>query len=250
VKPRDVLVYLPPGYERDTTARYPVIYFHDGNNVFDVATSFIGVEWGVDETAEKLIRAGTVRPFIAVAVYNTPDRVSEYTPAVDPKNGGGKAADYARFLIEELKPFIDRVYRTRTGPGQTGVVGSSLGGIVSLYLGLQYPNEFGLVGCLSPAAWWADRDIIRRAARANRGARIWVDIGTAETAGGTGPQRWIDEARDLAGALRGAGYRDGRDLHYEEVAGAIHNEGAWAARVDRVLTFLLGPPERPKRRGT
>jgi len=243
VRARDVLVYLPPGYGADTTARYPVLYFHDGNNVFDAATSFIGVEWGVDETAERLIRDGRVRPFIAVAVANTPDRIAEYTPAADSARGGGRAADYARFLIEELKPFVDARYRTAPGPGSTGAVGSSLGGIVSLYLGLAHPDVFGLVGCVSPAAWWAGRDIVRRAAAGRVPAgRIWVDIGTREGRGGAGPGSAVADARALRDALVARGHREGADLHYEEVEGAAHDERAWAARVDRILAFLLGAP--------
>jgi len=243
VRTRDVLVYLPPGYGADTTRRYPVLYFHDGNNVFDAATSFLGIEWGVDETAERLIREGRVRPFIAVAVANTPDRIDEYTPAVEAGRGGGRASGYARFLVEELKPFLDAHYRTAPGPAHTGVVGSSLGGVISLYLALEHPDVFGLVGCLSPAAWWADGDIVRRVA-AGRGpiGRVWVDIGTREGRDEGDRSQAVDGARALRDALRARGHRDEVDLHYEEVAGAGHDERAWAARVDRVITFLLGPP--------
>ncbi len=240
VRARDVLVYLPPRYAADSTRRYPVLYFQDGNNVFDAATSFAGVEWGADETAERLIAAGELPAVILVAIANTPDRMAEYTPAADPRHGGGRAAGYARFLIEELMPFVDRTYRTRTEPASTGVVGSSLGGIVSLYLGLEHPERFGLVGCVSPAAWWADRDIVRRAARAGADStrlRVWLDIGTAE--GGSGGKT-LGDARALRGALVKAGYREGVDLHYEEVEGGEHNERAWAARTDRMLRFLLG----------
>jgi predicted alpha/beta superfamily hydrolase len=242
VRPRDVLVYLPPGYGADTTQRYPVFYFHDGNNVFDAATSFAGVEWGVDETAERLIRSGALRPFIAVAVYNTPDRAAEYTPVADGPRGGGHAGDYARYLLEELMPFVDRTYRTRREPAATGVVGSSLGGIVSLYLALEHPERFGLVGCISPAAWWAGHDIVRRAARARPGLRIWLDIGTEEGTQSAGRSEWLEDARALSDTLVHAGYRLDADLHYEEIEGGVHHERAWAARVDRMLLFLLGGP--------
>jgi len=243
VRARDVLVFLPPGYDTDSTARYPVLYFHDGNNVFDAATSFLGIEWGVDETAGQLLRDGRVRPFIAVAVANTPDRVAEYTPAADRARGGGRAADYARFLVQELKPFIDAHYRAAPGPGTTGAVGSSLGGIVSLYLGLEHPEVFGLVGCLSPAARWAERDIVRRTA-AGHGVhgRVWVDIGSLEGRDAEAREQALGDARALRDALLARGYREGVNLHYEEVAGAVHDERAWAARIDRVLVFLLGPP--------
>lgn len=242
VRPRDVLVWLPPGYDADSTRRYPVVYFHDGNNVLDAATSFKGVEWGVDETAARLIGEGKVRPFIAVAVYNTPDRVSEYTTAADPRHGGGQGTDYQRFLVEELKPFVDGSYRTLTGPGDAGVVGSSLGGLVSLELGLARPEVFGLVGCVSPAAWWAGRDVVRRAALVQPAKlRVWLDSGTAEGTAHAGRREWLDDARALRDALLAAGCREGPRFHYEEVEGAVHDEGAWAARVDRILVFLLGP---------
>jgi enterochelin esterase-like enzyme len=143
VRPRTVRVWLPPDYAADTTRRHAVLYFHDGNNVFDAATSFIGVEWGADEAAGRIARAGKAPPFIVVAVDNTPDRMSGYTPVADPRHAGGGAAGYARFLAEELKPFIDRTYSTRTDPAATGVIGSSLAGLVSLWLGLERPDMFG-----------------------------------------------------------------------------------------------------------
>lgn len=236
VRPRDVIVWLPPGYDRDTTRRYPVLYFHDGNNVFDDATSFAG-EWRLDETADRLVRAGTLPPFIAVAVANTPDRMVEYTHVADGAGRGGRGPDYARFLVEELKPFVDRTYRTRIGPSATGLVGSSLGGLISLAVALERPDVFGLVGCVSPAAWWADRDIVRRAARAPRGLRVWCDIGTDESTPSAGRRAWLEDARALAEALRAAGLAEA--LHYEEVEGGRHNEAAWAARLDRILEFLL-----------
>jgi predicted alpha/beta superfamily hydrolase len=245
VRPRDVLVWLPPGYGADPGRRYPVLYFHDGNNVLDAATSFKGLEWGADETAQRLVLAGALRPCLLVAVSNTPDRMAEYTPVPDPRHGGGEAARYERFLAEELKPFVDRSYRTLPGPGDNGLVGSSLGAIVSLDLALRRPDLFGLVGCLSPAAWWAERDVVRRVEAAKRtGQRVWLDIGTDEGTEKAGRREWLEDARALRRALLGRGWREGGDLHYEEVAGAVHDEGAWAARLDRVLLFLLGPPRR------
>lgn len=240
VRPRDVWVWLPPGYAADSTRRYPVLYFHDGNNVFDRATSFLGAEWEVDETAERLVHAGTLPPFIAVAVANSPDRMSEYAPAVDPRHGGGGAPRYARFLLEELKPFVDSTYRTDPSPAATGTVGSSLGAVVSLWLGFEHPEAFTRIGAVSPAAWLADRDLVRRAATApDTGLRVWIDIGTAEGGDEAARRRTVDEARALSDALVARGYREGEDLHFEVVPGGRHDEAAWAARVERMLRFLL-----------
>ncbi len=244
VKPRDILVWLPPGYDRDTTRRYPVVYFHDGNNVFDVATSFLGVEWGADETATRLIETGRIRPFIAVGVYNTPDRVEEYTPAVTVRRGavaGGRAAEYGRFLVEELKPWVDRRFRTLEGPGDTGMIGSSLGGLVSVYLGLEHPEVYGLIGALSPSVWWADRDILARVRGHAPRLRLWIDTGGHESGNSAERENVVAEAGQLRDSLVACGYAPGKNLHFEVFPGAEHNETAWAARLDRILEFLLPP---------
>jgi predicted alpha/beta superfamily hydrolase len=245
VQPRDVWVWLPPGYAGDSTRRHPVLYFHDGNNVFDRATSFLGMEWAVDETAQRLVAAGDLPPFIAVAVANTDQRMAEYTPARDVHHGGGRAADYARFLIEELKPFVDSTYRTDPRPAATGTIGSSLGAVVSLWLGLEHPETFTRIGVVSPATWFADHDLVRRTAGGRgTGLRIWLDLGTAEGAP-AGRQAGLAGVRTLRDALLARGYREGIDLHYAEVAGGVHDEDAWAARVEPLLRFLLAPPPAP-----
>jgi predicted alpha/beta superfamily hydrolase len=245
VKVRDVLVWLPPGYGTQKDRRYRVVYFHDGQNVFDGATSFIpGQEWRADEAADRLIRSRRLEPFLMVAVANTPDRIDDYTTEPDGSHGGGKSAEYFRFLLEELQPFIDAHYRTLAGPGNTAVIGSSLGGLASLDLALAHPDRFGLAGCVSPAVWWADTAVVRRVRAGGKApVRIWLDIGTEEETGSaTGRKVWLDHARFLRGALEQKGWREGRDLHYEEVEGARHNEAAWAARIDRILEFLLAKP--------
>src|SRR5437870_3356513 len=146
---RDVLVYLPAGYRRFSRKRYPVLYLQDGQNVFDAATAFGGVEWGVDETAQTLIRKKLIEPLIIVAVANTgEERIHEYSPTparIDPpkrKRSKGLLRSYGRFLVEELKPFIDRKYRTRREAEFTGLGGSSLGGLATIALGLWFPNYF------------------------------------------------------------------------------------------------------------
>lgn len=240
---RDVVVYLPPGYEVDTNKRYPVFYMHDGQNLFDGATSFIpGQEWRVDETAQELIRAGKIEPLIIVGIYNAGNqRVNEYTAAQDLKyKAGGKADLYGRFLVEELKPFIDKSYRTKKGASHTGIGGSSLGGLISLYLGLRYPNVFSRIAVVSPAVWWADNQIVHYAeAQPKRPLRIWLDIGTKEGRDAQEAQRTVDGARLLKDALIKKGWKPGTDLKYVEAENAEHNERAWAVRAEDILEFLF-----------
>jgi predicted alpha/beta superfamily hydrolase len=241
---RDVVVYLPPSYEAHQAKRYPVFYLHDGQNLFDGATSFIpGQEWRVDETAQSLIAAGKVEPLIIVGIYNTgKDRIDEYTPAPDAKyKMGGKADLYGRVLVEELKPFIDANYRTVSDARHTGLGGSSLGGLVSLYLGLKYPGVFGLVAVVSPSVWWANNYIVKYvdAERKRPPVRIWLDIGTKEGGNVEEARKAVADARVLKEALVRKGWKPGRDLSYFEADGAEHNERAWAARVEPILEFLF-----------
>jgi predicted alpha/beta superfamily hydrolase len=245
---RDVLVYLPRRYRQSKRVRYPVLYMHDGQNIFDVATSFAGVEWGVDETAQRLIRKELIEPIIIVAVANVgEDRIHEYTPtrgaifesALAEKLSRGAARDYGRFLIEELKPFIDKTYRTRPGAEFTGLGGSSMGGLVTMALGLWFPNVFTRLIVMSPAIWWDNEAIVRLVEDLDQKLplKIWLDTGTNETG-------W-ERARILRDALVEKGWRLYDDLQYTEVEGGDHNESAWAARVDPALRFLF-PPAPPK----
>ena len=240
---RDVIVYLPPNYEAKKTARYSVLYLHDGQNIFDGATSFIsGQEWRVDETAQLLISAGKIEPLIIVGIYNTADRVNEYAPAVDAKyKAGGKADLYGRMIVEELKPFIDSTYRTRSGPQHTGLGGSSLGGLVSTYLGLKYPKVFGKLAVVSPSVWWADKQIVKFAEGLAKKpkVRIWLDIGGKEGRDAKAAQDTTNGARLLRDTLIKKGWKLGKDLRYFEAAEAEHNERAWAARVGPILEFLF-----------
>ncbi len=240
---RDVLVYLPPGYDAARGTRYSVLYMHDGQNLFDGATSFIpGQEWRVDETAQALIAAAKIEPLIIVGVYNNKDRINEYTPAADAKYKlGGKADLYGRMLVEELKPFIDAQYRTKKDGRHTGLGGSSLGGLASLYLALKYRNVFGRVAVVSPSVWFANKQIVRyvEALPKKQPVRIWMDIGTKEGRTAEEAQQAVNDARLLKETLVKKGWKVGKDLSYFEAAGAEHNEGAWAARVEPILTFLF-----------
>lgn len=240
---RDVLVYLPPGYDANQRQHYPVLYLHDGQNLFDGATSFIpGQEWRVDETAQSLISAEKIEPLIIVGINNMgSDRVNEYTPVADEKYKGGKADLYGRMIVEELKPFVDATYRTRTDAKDTGLGGSSLGGLVSLYLALKYPKVFGRVAVVSPSVWFANYQIVHfvEALRSKPHLRIWLDIGTREGRNNDEAGRSINDARMLRDSLIKKGWRLGSDLKYFEVEGAEHSERAWAARLEPVLEFLF-----------
>jgi enterochelin esterase-like enzyme len=237
---RDVIVALPPDYFRSgfrTGRRYPVLYLQDGQNLFDASTSFIkGSFWDVQTTSDRLIGEGAIEPLIVVGIYNTGvARMEEYTPMRDPNLGGGKANLYGRLLVEELKPWVDRTYHTLDGPADTGVGGSSLGGLVSLYLGLTLPQVFGRLAVLSPSVWWARGAMLPtvRRTRPEPRPRIWLDMGLSE-----GPAM-ISKCDELHRLLERRGWRKGIDMRYLRVPGGRHNEDAWAKRVDPFLRFLF-----------
>jgi len=234
---RDLIVYLPPGYDDQPERKFPILYLHDGQNLFDGATSFIpGMDWHVGQTADQRILEGRVEPLIIVGIYNAgKQRLGEYTPTRVPRLGGGSASRYAKFLLEEVRPFLQGQYRVLAGAESTGIGGSSLGGLVSLYLGLRKPRIFGKIAALSPSVWWNERVILRFAAAApvRPLPRIWLDIGTRE-----GP-RIVDDVERFRDVLTGKGWQLERDLHYERVEGAEHNEAAWAERVGPFLQFLF-----------
>jgi predicted alpha/beta superfamily hydrolase len=234
---RTLIVYLPPGYEHDSERHYPVLYLHDGQNVFDRATAFMGQEWQVDETAQTLIEQGKIEPLIIVGIYNMGEqRIHEYTQTHDDrKQAGGQAGLYGRFLVEEVKPFIDRRYRTLVEPQHTGLGGSSLGGLVTMHLGLRYPHYFGKLMVMSPSVWW-DRGVILREVewlKAKPATRIWLDMGTKEG------HILLEQARMLRDHLLAQDWRLKDDLHYHEARGARHTESAWAKRVGPALRFLF-----------
>ena len=239
---RDLIVYLPPGYHEQEQRRFPVLFLHDGQNLFDGRTSFIpGMDWHVGQTADYCIQAGLVEPLIIVGIYNAgKQRLGEYTPTRMPKLGGGRANRYAKFLLEEVRPFLLSNYRVQSGAENTGIGGSSLGGLVSLYLGLRLPHVFGKIAALSPSVWWNQRVILSfaDAAPVDPLPRIWLDIGTRE--GG----RIVEDVERFRDILLGKGWRLGRDLHYQRVEGAEHNEAAWAQRVGPFLQFLFPAGER------
>jgi predicted alpha/beta superfamily hydrolase len=213
-----------------------VFYLHDGQNLFDDATAF-SKEWGVDETAQRLIEEGAIEPLIIVGLYNAGERrLEEYTPTRDrTQPAGGRGERHGRMLVEELKPFIDATYRTRPDAASTGLGGSSLGGLATLFLGLKYPGIFWRLAVISPSAWWDDRFIVRRVRALSHKPplRIWLSVGTDEGAG------VVEDAEAVRDALVAKGWREGEDLHFECVEGGRHEEAAWAAIMEPVLRWLF-----------
>jgi predicted alpha/beta superfamily hydrolase len=244
---RTLRVWLPPDYDKQPDRRYPVLYMHDGQNVFDEATSFSG-EWRADETAAKLIAEGRIEPVIIVGIDNTPDRVSEYTPTVDPdEKAGGNARAYARFVVNEVKPFVDQTYRTLRDREHTAVAGSSLGGLVSLLMLREHPAVFSKGAALSPSLWWDQTQFVTSVQPGEPWigkAKIWLSMGTKEGSTDEKSKARVAEVRQMAGKLRSANRREGRDyvlVVTDEAGHNEHNEAAWSAALPNVLTFLFRP---------
>lgn len=236
---RALRVYLPANY-RQSRRRYPVFYLQDGQNLFDPATAFLGQCWHLHATLDALVERGRVEPLILVGIDNAREaRLEEYTPTRDPALGhGGRAARYGRMLLREIKPFIDGHYRTLPDAHHTGIGGSSLGGLISLYLALRYPRVFDQAAVMSPSVWWNDRAILKFGTRfrAQHRPRIWLDVGDQE---GGNPQQVIADTRVLRSVLVRKGWEDGKDLKYVEALHAGHNEHAWAHRAPAMLRYLF-----------
>lgn len=226
---RDITVYLPPGYDSGDR-RYPVLFLNDGQNLFDPLRAFIpGQHWRVAEAADAAIGERTAAPMIIVGIDNAgAARIDEYTPTHDDdRKSGGRAADYGRFLVEELKPLIDERYRTTS---DAALGGSSLGGLVTLFLGLTHPDVFPRLAVMSPSVWWHGRAILQTVdAYDGPPLRVWLDIGGREGA----------EAIDGARVLRERLVAKHFDLRYFEDRRADHSERAWARRIRPVLEFLF-----------
>jgi predicted alpha/beta superfamily hydrolase len=243
---RRLTVWLPPGYAEAPRRRYPVLYVHDGQNLFDERRAYAGQAWRLGDTAGRLVAAGRIAPLVIVGIDHAGERrIEEFTPTRDPRRGAGGGADgYACLLVEHIKPFIDREYRTRPGAAHTAVGGSSMGGLVTLHIGLRHPRTFTRLAVVSPSVWWDDRAIVR-AVEALPGPlplRVWLDIGTAEGRGA------LRDARALCRALERKGWRRGENLRCVEATGAEHAERAWAARAGAMLQYLFPPEAPPTRR--
>jgi isoamylase len=236
---RQIDVYLPPSYERNPRRRYPVVYMHDGQNLSDPFTAFGGTTWRLEHALEHLASRGLEA--IVVGIHNMGERrIAEYTPFVDAKHGGGRGDRYVRFLADVVKPRIDRRYRTRTDRDSTAMLGSSLGGLISLYAFFVRPSPFARVAAMSPSIWFGGRrilDFVERA-RQPRG-RLYLDVGTEEGAG------TLRDARALARILRQNGYRSKTAFRYVEAIRHRHQEHDWAQRLSGALEFLLRS-DRPR----
>jgi enterochelin esterase-like enzyme len=242
---RFLRVWLPAGYEDGENAgrRYPVLYLNDGQNLFEAATAFNGIEWQVDETAERLIREGAVPPMILVGMDNTgKDRIREYMPyrTMNPVMLRVQGRYYPDFLMKEVMPFVERNYRVAAGPENTGLGGSSLGGLIALYTAMARPGVIGRLLLESPSLWASGRQLIRE----SRSVRIWPEriflaVGTAEAGSAERSRTVVDDVRELAAILRRAVLSEKR-LRLVIREGAGHNEAAWAERFPEALRFLFG----------
>ena len=229
---RDVLVALPPSYG-EGHHRYPVVYMHDGQNLFDPATSYAG-DWNLLVTLADL--AGEGIEAIVVGIANKGSfRRYEYSPFRDPEHGGGDGDRYLAFMTDTVRPQVDRDFRTLTGPGSTVVAGSSMGGLISLYALYRRPDVFGGAAAFSPSAWFAEDALIKLAAAEPPPAgRLYLDVGTAES------PVLVDSVRQLRDTLVEAGLSEGEQFHYLEDEGADHHEAHWGRRFRDALPFLLG----------
>jgi predicted alpha/beta superfamily hydrolase len=229
--PRDIVVWLPGSYLQDPEKRYPVLYMQDGQNIVDPRTSSFGYDWRIDEVADSLTHAQAMEEIIVVGIYNSPDRSAEYSNTETGRN-------YADFVIETLKPFIDSTYRTKPGPHHTAVMGSSSGGLISFLFAWWHPDIFWGAACLS-ANFSIDAGDILQEVRDYEGPpkniHVYLDMGSKGV-----DRRLRAGCEAMFSLLKDKGYENDRDVVYYYDDGANHNEQAWAARVWRPLTFLFG----------
>jgi predicted alpha/beta superfamily hydrolase len=230
---RDLLVYVPPSYSA-TDRHYPVLYMQDGQNLFDPALSYAG-SWRVDLAMDRAAARGLEG--IIVGVPNAgEERISEYDPFSGPGNHAPGGERYLDHLVGSTKPLVDRRFRTLPGSESTGIAGSSMGGLISLFAFFQRTEVFGVAGALSPSLWLADRSIFEVAETAPfRPGRVYLDVGGREGA------EALADVRRLRDLLQAKGFRPGKDLRYVEDRSGTHHESAWGRRFRSALTFLLCP---------
>jgi predicted alpha/beta superfamily hydrolase len=227
---RDVIVWLPPSYQTNSRKRYPVLYVHDGQNMIDPATSFIGVPWGVDRVAKQLIQKGTIKEFIAVGIYNTPDRETEYA-------GGPSGKNYAKFVVKQLKPFIDKTYRTLPDRTNTANLGGSMGGLIAFLIAWWHPDICANAACFSSAFLWKHNSIIKEVRtfrKPKKSIRIYLDCGMKNL-----DRFLLPGYKLMVAVLKENGYKKGVDLEYFFDKDGDHTERDWSRRLWRPLKFFL-----------
>jgi predicted alpha/beta superfamily hydrolase len=233
---REISVYLPPSYKKDSQKTYPVFYMHDGQNIFDKGTGAFGKEWYVDEKAEYLIQKGIINEVIIVGVYNGfAERINELTWTKHPEHGGGDGKKYCDFLVKEVKPFIDKTYRTKSDRANTAVGGSSLGGLISIYLSSNYSNVIGNTAIMSPSIWWNDGESLKEVDKIKSKTKFWIDAGTEEDNSDPGMVGYADMLYKKILPVQG---KDNTMFYIDKGAG--HNEEAWAVRIHSPLIYFFG----------
>ena len=241
--PRTVRVLLPTGYDAQPDQRYPVLYMHDGQNLFEDGEAAFGVAWEVDDALDALAAAGTVEARIVVAIDNTAERLADYS--VGPAGGySGKGDLYADFVALHLKAIVDALFRTRCGRSDTAIAGSSMGGVISLHTFMRHPDLFGGVGAVSTAAWYEDGALLNTFGtyEGRLPERLWFDTGTLEGASpqDTSAPYYVADTRVLRDLATAKGMVLGRDLGMWEIPARAHNEAAWEARLPTIFGFLFG----------
>lgn len=243
---RNIDIYLPPGYNKEQNKSFPIIYMHDGNNLFDPKIAFGGVPWQVDKTIEKLAVKGLIEEVIVVGIHNTIGRHHEYTwtpMKFRNQTEGGGGPQYAEFIINELKPFIDKQYRTSKFRHDTVVMGSSLGGLISFYLGLHHSDVFSKIGIISPSFWWGYGEAMKDARNIKPDLKIWMDMGAKEgqcSCCAHKKNMHIINLRNMKQELINKGYKEGHNLGYFEDEEGMHNEHSWGKRFHQPLLFFFG----------
>lgn len=235
---RDLLVLLPPSYNEQQSRRYPVLYMHDGQNLFDFATSF-SREWYVDETMYRYMAAEGIEAII-VGIPNTPSRIDEYSPWISKQLGGGCGDLYLDFVVSTIKPLIDADFRTLKGRKHTGIMGSSMGGLISLYALMKRPQTFGFAGAMSPSVWFANRAIVHLIEGMERlpDCRLYLDGGHHEM-NERFNKYYLQSMRWLRDVLVDKGYKLDDALMYVEDEHGHHNEDSWARRFPEAMRFLF-----------
>lgn len=240
--PRLVRVWLPPDYDDSGATRYPVLYLNDGQNLFEPATAFGGVDWQAGRAARQLVAEGRIPPLILVGIDNTKSRLREYIPyrSFEPRVLGPQGKHYPDFLRREVMPLIEKYYPVAKGPEHTGLGGSSLGGLITLYTQLASPGVFGRLLIESASLWVANRRILEECANFHDWPyRVYLGMGTRETGNPAKDEATVEGVRQMENTLRDAGLGKSRlKVWIEE--GATHNEAAWRARFPGALEFLFG----------